>query len=123
MERGAAVRATGATKLNEISSRSHAIFMLIVEKSTPVAAEGGAGGSVGASGELPSGAAWQGVVLSLAGAVLRREVSLGFLFGGPAADAPSAAAATTPCRPRRACLCARQRGGAAERARWQAQPS
>ncbi|PSC74516.1 Kinesin-II 95 kDa subunit [Micractinium conductrix] len=37
MERGAAVRATGATKLNEISSRSHAIFMLIVEKSTPSA--------------------------------------------------------------------------------------
>lgn len=34
MERGAASRATGATKLNELSSRSHAIFMLIVEKST-----------------------------------------------------------------------------------------
>lgn len=34
MEKGAAARATGATKLNEISSRSHAIFMLIVEKST-----------------------------------------------------------------------------------------
>eukprot|EP00887_Chlorella_sp_A99_P008052 scaffold12.g8052.t1 len=34
MARGAAARATGATKLNEISSRSHAIFILIVEKST-----------------------------------------------------------------------------------------
>jgi hypothetical protein len=34
MERGAAVRATGATKLNELSSRSHAIFILIVEKSS-----------------------------------------------------------------------------------------
>ena len=45
MERGAAARATGATKLNEISSRSHAIFMLIVEKSTLVeAAAGGQGG-------------------------------------------------------------------------------
>ena len=34
MERGAAARATGATKLNELSSRSHAIFILIVEKSS-----------------------------------------------------------------------------------------
>lgn len=33
MARGAMARATGATKLNEISSRSHAIFVLIVEKS------------------------------------------------------------------------------------------
>lgn len=37
MERGAAQRATGATKLNEASSRSHAVFMIIVEKSTVMA--------------------------------------------------------------------------------------
>ena len=33
MERGGAVRATGSTKLNEISSRSHAVFMIITEQS------------------------------------------------------------------------------------------
>jgi kinesin family protein 3/17 len=32
MRRGAAVRATGATKMNEISSRSHAVFIIIVEQ-------------------------------------------------------------------------------------------
>ncbi|KAI3425840.1 hypothetical protein D9Q98_007814 [Chlorella vulgaris] len=47
MERGAAARATGATKLNEISSRSHAIFMLIVEKSTPL--DGGTGAAAAAA--------------------------------------------------------------------------
>lgn len=41
MERGAAARATGATKLNELSSRSHAIFILIVEKSSLEVPEGG----------------------------------------------------------------------------------
>jgi hypothetical protein len=48
MEKGAAARATGATKLNEISSRSHAIFMLIVEKS--VMGGVGVGGPGGGDG-------------------------------------------------------------------------
>mmetsp|Transcript_3747 Transcript_3747/g.5684 ORF Transcript_3747/g.5684 Transcript_3747/m.5684 type:complete len:1075 (+) Transcript_3747:68-3292(+) len=33
MQRGAAMRATGSTKLNEISSRSHAVFIIIAEQS------------------------------------------------------------------------------------------
>lgn len=40
----------GATKLNEISSRSHAIFMLIVEKSTLGSVDGG-GRSTGGTGD------------------------------------------------------------------------
>jgi len=33
MERGGAVRATGSTKMNELSSRSHAVFIIIAEQS------------------------------------------------------------------------------------------
>jgi kinesin family protein 3/17 len=47
MERGAAARTTGATRLNELSSRSHAIFILIVEKST-LAADGPAAAAAAA---------------------------------------------------------------------------
>lgn len=31
MQRGAMVRATAATKMNDVSSRSHAVFIMIVE--------------------------------------------------------------------------------------------
>lgn len=33
MERGGATRATASTRMNEISSRSHAVFIVIVEQS------------------------------------------------------------------------------------------
>jgi kinesin family protein 3/17 len=32
MQRGAAVRATASTKMNDVSSRSHAVFIIIVEQ-------------------------------------------------------------------------------------------
>jgi hypothetical protein len=32
MQRGAAVRATASTKMNDVSSRSHAVFIMIVEQ-------------------------------------------------------------------------------------------
>ena len=47
IERGAQQRATGTTKLNELSSRSHAVFVIIIEKSTLSAPDaGGLGGEL-----------------------------------------------------------------------------
>lgn len=43
LERGAAARTTAATRANELSSRSHAVFLLIVEQSQPVGERGGEG--------------------------------------------------------------------------------
>lgn len=40
MQRGAAVRATASTKMNDVSSRSHAVFIMIVEQMS-VAQEAG----------------------------------------------------------------------------------
>lgn len=37
MERGGAMRATGSTKMNELSSRSHAVFIIIAEQVSCVA--------------------------------------------------------------------------------------
>ncbi|KAG2431412.1 hypothetical protein HXX76_009427 [Chlamydomonas incerta] len=62
IQRGQSLRATGATKLNEVSSRSHAVCVIIVEKCTTpqqqTAADGGEGGGgwraadVDASGQI-----------------------------------------------------------------------
>lgn len=39
MEQGSNQRATSSTRLNELSSRSHAVFMLIAEQSEVVVSE------------------------------------------------------------------------------------
>ena len=46
MARGSRARTTGSTRLNELSSRSHAIFIIVVEKSTLIKASN-ANGAVG----------------------------------------------------------------------------
>eukprot|EP00698_Gefionella_okellyi_P014420 TRINITY_DN4002_c0_g2_i1.p1 TRINITY_DN4002_c0_g2~~TRINITY_DN4002_c0_g2_i1.p1 ORF type:complete len:1024 (+),score=306.20 TRINITY_DN4002_c0_g2_i1:27-3098(+) len=43
MQRGASVRATGSTRMNEVSSRSHAVFVVIVEQSESHEVEDGSG--------------------------------------------------------------------------------
>ena len=50
MERGAAQRATGSTRMNELSSRSHAVFIIIVENAREENDENGGDGG-GAGGE------------------------------------------------------------------------
>ena len=40
MERGAAQRATGSTKLNEVSSRSHGVFQIVIERSADEIVDG-----------------------------------------------------------------------------------
>jgi len=55
MERGGSVRATGSTKMNELSSRSHAVFIIIVEQSQTIVSEdegGGEGGGGSGSGRM-----------------------------------------------------------------------
>ncbi len=50
IKRGSAIRATGATRMNEISSRSHALFIIIVEQNEMTVAAGSGAGSDGAGG-------------------------------------------------------------------------
>ena len=40
MQRGALSRATASTKMNDMSSRSHAVFLIIVEQMSALDAEG-----------------------------------------------------------------------------------
>jgi len=47
MARGRAVRATGATRLNEASSRSHAVLTITIERCASVGVGGGGGDSAG----------------------------------------------------------------------------
>jgi len=56
VERGRAVRATGATKMNELSSRSHAVLTVVIERCAAAAGArgGGEGGGAAAAGGRPA---------------------------------------------------------------------
>ena len=49
LETGGALRTTGATLMNETSSRSHAIFSITVEQVGPLGHDGNGDGVVGAA--------------------------------------------------------------------------
>ncbi|KAF8061925.1 Kif3c [Scenedesmus sp. PABB004] len=78
-----AQRATGATKMNEVSSRSHAVCIIIVEKCTTTAAGagGGGGGAAAAAAAAAAGMGMDGVGMLMAAA------------GGPSSRKAVAAAA------------------------------
>lgn len=89
LEVGSMARATSATACNELSSRSHAIFTIVIEQT--ITSSGGSGGGGSSSGTHSNGSA-----------------SLG---GGGNAAAPGGSGAHMPLTPRGQLLNQLQRGG------------